>query len=138
MTRSLTLATILVGCSDSRMAPKTPMAISRQSARSGVAHGLSNALYEEAVYDDQGQSLASTFLDYPLPTAREMPRVELFHLTTPSPINPLGVKGAGEAGTLPVPAAVANAVEDALRRFGTRVNRLPLSPARISDLIHGA
>ena len=104
----------------------------------GVAHGLSNALYEEAMYDDQGQNLASSFLDYPLPSAREMPRVEMFHLTTPSPINPLGVKGAGEAGTLPVPAAVANAVEDALRPFGARVNRLPLNPARISDLIHDA
>jgi carbon-monoxide dehydrogenase large subunit len=104
----------------------------------GVAHGLSNALYEEAIFDEQGQSLASSFLDYPLPSAREMPRVEMFHLTTPSPINPLGVKGAGEAGTLPVPAAVANAVEDALRPFRARVTRLPLNPARISDLVHGA
>jgi carbon-monoxide dehydrogenase large subunit len=102
----------------------------------GVAHGLSNALYEEAFYDADGQALASSFLDYPLPSAREMPRLELFHLTTPSPINPLGVKGAGEAGTLPVPAAVANAIEDALRHFGVRVNRMPLNPARISDLVH--
>src|SRR6185369_16729465 len=101
----------------------------------GVAHGLSNALYEEAMYDAQGQSLASSFLDYPLPSAREMPRIEMFHLTTPSPINPLGVEGAGEAGTLT--AAVAGAVEDALRPFGVRVNRMPLNPARISDLIHG-
>jgi carbon-monoxide dehydrogenase large subunit len=104
----------------------------------GVAHGLSNALYEEALYDEQGQCLASSFLDYPLPSAREMPRVEMFHLTTPSPLNPLGVKGAGEAGTLPVTAAVAGAVEDALRPFGVRVNRMPLNPARISDLIHEA
>ena len=103
----------------------------------GVAHGLSNALYEEAIYDEQGQNLASTFLDYPLPTAREMPRIEMFHLTTPSPINPLGVKGAGEAGTLPVPAAVANAVEDALRPFGARVTRMPLNPVRIRALVHG-
>jgi carbon-monoxide dehydrogenase large subunit len=103
----------------------------------GVAHGLSNALYEEAVFDAEGQSLASSFLDYPLPSAREMPRLEMFHMTTPSPINPLGVKGAGEAGTLPVPAAVANAVEDALRPLGARVTRMPLNPARISDLVHG-
>ena len=103
----------------------------------GVAHGLSNALYEEAVYDDRGQALASSFLDYVLPSAREMPRIEIFHLTTPSPLNPLGVKGAGEAGTLPVPAAVANAVEDALRPFGVRVNSMPLNPARISDLVRG-
>jgi aerobic carbon-monoxide dehydrogenase large subunit len=104
----------------------------------GVAHGLSNALYEEAIYDEQGQNLATSFLDYPIPTAREMPRIEMFHLTTPSPINPLGVKGAGEAGTLPVTAAVAGAVEDALRPFGVRVNRMPLNPARVSDLIRGA
>jgi aerobic carbon-monoxide dehydrogenase large subunit len=81
--------------------------------------------------------LATSFLDYPLPSAREMPRLEMFHLTTPSPINPLGVKGAGEAGTLPVPAAVANAIEDALRPLGARVTRMPLNPARISDLVHG-
>ena len=104
----------------------------------GVAHGLSNALYEEAVYDEQGQSLATSLLDYPLLTAREMPRVEMFHLTTPSRINPLGVKGAGEAGTIPVAAAVAGAVEDARRPFGVRVNRIPLNPARVSDLIRGA
>jgi hypothetical protein len=59
-----------------------------------------------------------------------MPRVEMFHLTTPSSINPLGVKGAGEAGTIPVTAAVAGAVEDALRPFGVRVTRMPLNPAR--------
>jgi carbon-monoxide dehydrogenase large subunit len=102
----------------------------------GVAHGLSNALYERAVYDASGQSLVTSFLDYPLPSAREMPRLEMFHLTTPSPINPLGVKGAGEAGTLPVPAAVANAIEDALRPFGARVTRMPLNAAGISDLVH--
>jgi CO/xanthine dehydrogenase Mo-binding subunit len=104
----------------------------------GVAHGLSNALYEGAVYNEQGQSLTTSFLDYPLPSAWEMPRLEIFHLTTPSPLNPLGVKGAGEAGTLPVPAAIANAVEDALRPFGVRVNRMPLNPARIRALVHGA
>jgi carbon-monoxide dehydrogenase large subunit len=104
----------------------------------GVAHGLSNALYEEAMNDEDGQPLATSFLDYPLPSAREMPRLDLFHLTTPSPINPLGVKGAGEAGTLPVPAAVANAVEDALRSLGVRINRMPLNPSRISDLVHAA
>jgi carbon-monoxide dehydrogenase large subunit len=104
----------------------------------GVAHGLSNALYEEAFHDDNGQSLVTSFMDYPLPSAREMPRVEMFHLTTPSPINPLGVKGAGEAGTLPVCAAVAGAVEDALRPLGIRVNRMPLGPARIGDLVREA
>jgi carbon-monoxide dehydrogenase large subunit len=71
-------------------------------------------------------------------TPGHISKIEMFHLTTPSPINPLGVKGAGEAGTLPVPAAVAGAVEDTLRPFEVRVNRMPLNPARISDLIHGA
>src|SRR5207237_8688924 len=103
----------------------------------GVAHGLSNALEEESIFNEQGQSLASSFLDYPLPSAREMPRLEIFHLTTPSPLNPLGVKGAGEAGTLPVPAAIANAVEDALRPLGARVTRMPLNPSRIRDLVRG-
>jgi carbon-monoxide dehydrogenase large subunit len=101
----------------------------------GVAHGLSNALYEEAIHDEAGQNLATSFLDYPIPTAREIPRIETFHLTTPSPINPLGAKGAGEAGTLPVLAAVAAGVEDALRPFGVRVTRMPLNPARIVELI---
>lgn len=104
----------------------------------GVVYGLSNALYEEASYDEQGQSLASSFLDHPLPTAREMPLVEMFHLTTPSPINLLDVKGAGEAGTIPVAAAVAGAVEGALRPFGVRVTHMPLNPTRISDLIRSA
>ena len=103
----------------------------------GVAHGLSNALYEEAVFDEAGQPLASSYLDYVLPSAREMPRVRVFHVESPSPLNPLGVKGAGEAGTLPVTAAVAAAVEDALRPFGVRINSVPLNPSRISDLVHG-
>jgi carbon-monoxide dehydrogenase large subunit len=103
----------------------------------GVAHGLSNALYEEAVFDESGQPLASSYLDYVLPSAREMPRVRIFHQESPSPLNPLGVKGAGEAGTLPVTAALAGAVEDALRPFNVRINRIPLNPSRISDLVHG-
>jgi len=103
----------------------------------GVAHGLSNALYEEAVFDEAGQPLASSYLDYALPSAREMPRVRVFHVESPSPLNPLGVKGAGEAGTLPVTAAVAGAVEDALRPFDVKINSVPLNPSRISDLVHG-
>ena len=102
-----------------------------------MAHGLSNALYEEAIFDEGGQPLASSYLDYVLPSAREMPRVRVFHIESPSPLNPLGVKGAGEAGTLPVTAAVAGAVEDALRPFNVRINSVPLNPSRISDLVHG-
>ncbi len=101
------------------------------------AHGIGNALYEEAAYDEDGQPLATSYLDYPLPTAMEVPRPELFHVVSPSPLNPLGVKGAGEGGLIPVPAAIANAVEDALRPFGGRVNRLPLTPARVLAAIQG-
>lgn len=67
-----------------------------------------------------------------------MPRPELFHIETPSPLNPLGVKGAGEGGLIPVPAAVANAVEDALRPFGARITRLPVTPSRVIDALRGA
>lgn len=101
------------------------------------AHGLGNALYEEAFYGEDGQPLATSYLDYALPTSMEVPRPELFHVVTPSPLNPLGVKGAGEGGLIPVPAAIANAVEDALRPFGTRINQLPLPPARVVAAIHG-
>jgi carbon-monoxide dehydrogenase large subunit len=103
----------------------------------GVAHGLSNALYEEAIYDEQGQPLATSYLDYTLPSAQEVPRMDVFHLVTPSPLNPLGVKGAGEAGTIGAPAAISGAVEDALRPFGVKVTRLPLNPSRILALIQG-
>lgn len=103
----------------------------------GVAHGVSNALYEEALYDDAGQPLATSYLDYVIPSAREVPRVEIVHLVTPSPLNPLGVKGAGEAGTIGAPAAIAGAIEDALRPFGVRVTSFPLNPSRIVEMIHG-
>jgi carbon-monoxide dehydrogenase large subunit len=97
----------------------------------GFAHGIGNALYEEPFYDDTGQPQSTSYLDYALPSAVEVPPVELVHLHTPSPLNPLGAKGAGEGGTIPVPAAIANAVEDALRSFGARITALPLSPAKV-------
>jgi carbon-monoxide dehydrogenase large subunit len=101
----------------------------------GVAHGLSNALYEESLYGDDGTPLTTSFLEYPIPSAREIPRIRLYSQETLSPLNPLGVKGAGEAGTLGVPAVVASAVEDALRPLGVRIERSPLSPGMLSDLI---
>ncbi|GAA3107697.1 xanthine dehydrogenase family protein molybdopterin-binding subunit [Pseudonocardia yunnanensis] len=97
----------------------------------GFAHGIGNALYEEPFYDETGQPQSTSYLDYALPSAVEVPPVELVHLHTPSPLNPLGAKGAGEGGTIPVPAAIANAVEDALRSFGARITELPLSPAKV-------
>jgi carbon-monoxide dehydrogenase large subunit len=104
----------------------------------GIAHGLSNALYEEALYEEDGTPLTVSYLDYPIPSAREMPWIKLYSQETPSPLNPLGVKGAGEAGTLCVPAVIAAAVEDALRPLGVQIRDCPLSPAAIGDLIHEA
>jgi carbon-monoxide dehydrogenase large subunit len=97
----------------------------------GFAHGIGNALYEEPFYDVTGQPQTTSYLDYALPLAVEVPPVVLVHQETPSPLNPLGAKGAGEGGTIPVPAAIANAVEDALRPFGARITALPLSPAKV-------
>lgn len=104
----------------------------------GVAHGLSNALYEESLYTDEGVPVTTSFLDYPIPSARELPRIRLYDQQTPSPLNPLGVKGAGEAGTLGVPAVIASAVEDALRPHGVRIDTCPLSPGLLGDLISDA
>jgi carbon-monoxide dehydrogenase large subunit len=97
----------------------------------GFAHGIGNALYEESFYDESGQPQTASYLDYSLPSAIEVPKVELVHQFTPSPLNPLGVKGAGEGGTIPVPATIANAVEDALRPFGARITSLPITPAKV-------
>jgi len=104
----------------------------------GVAHGIGNVLYEDVPCDAAGQPLAATFMDYLLPTAAEVPPVEVAHMETPSPMNPAGVKGAGEGGTIPALQAVAAAVEDALAPFGARVNRLPLNPERIRALVSPA
>lgn len=103
----------------------------------GYSLGVGNALYEEMLFDDDGQPLTTTYLDYPLPTAIEVPTPELFHLYTASPLNEIGVKGAGESGTIPVPAAVGNAIEDALRPFGARITRFPVTPARVLAAIRG-
>lgn len=101
------------------------------------AHGIGNALYEDALYGPDAQPLAVSYLDYALPTAMEVDRPELFHIESPSPLNPLGVKGAGEAGVIPVPAAIANAVEDALRPFGARITALPITPSRVLGALRG-
>ena len=104
----------------------------------GVAHGLSNALYEESVYSDDGIPLTTSYLDYPIPSAHEMPWLRMYSQETLSPLNPLGIKGAGEAGTLGVPATIIGAVEDALRPLGVRVNCSPVSAGYIADLISEA
>jgi len=104
----------------------------------GVAQGVGGALLEEMVYDEQGQLLTGTFMDYLVPTAMELPPIETVHLEFPSPRNPLGIKGIGEGGAISPPAAIANAVEDALRPFGVRVTRAPLGPSPVLGLIEAA
>jgi carbon-monoxide dehydrogenase large subunit len=104
----------------------------------GVAQGIGGGLLEEMVYDEQGQLLTGTLMDYLVPTAMELPPIETVHLEYPSPRNPLGVKGIGEGGAISPPAALANAVEDALAPFGVRVTRAPLGPSTVLDLIRAA
>jgi aerobic carbon-monoxide dehydrogenase large subunit len=99
----------------------------------GLTQGLGGALLEELVYDAGGQLLASSLLDYALPTARRVPMVEMRHLQIPTPLNPLGVKGLGEGGAVGAHAAVANAVADALLPLGIEVRTTPLSPARLAQ-----
>src|SRR6266508_2163522 len=101
----------------------------------GVAHGIGNAFYEQLVYDENGQLLNASFMDYLLPTATDVPPVETAHSETPSPLNPLGVKGVGEAGAIPTGAAFAQAVEDALAGSGLEITEIPLSPNRLFELI---
>lgn len=94
----------------------------------GLAQGIAAALYEELKYDQCGQLLNGSFMDYLLPSAADLPRFRLEHLVTPSPIIPGGMKGVGEAGVIAPPAAVVNAVEDALRPFGVKFTQTPLTP----------
>lgn len=97
----------------------------------GTAQGIGGALFEQLVYDDYGQLTTTTFMDYTLPTAMEIPHIELEHQETPSPFSPLGAKGVGESGITSPLGALCGAVEDALREFDVRIDRLPLSPERV-------
>ena len=101
----------------------------------GVMQGIGGALYEEVVYDDEGQLLTGSFMDYTLPTAAEAPEIHVTHVDVPSPSNPLGLKGVGEGGAIGPPAAVANAVEAALIDLGVVVRECPLTPARVLELL---
>jgi len=101
----------------------------------GVAHGIGNAFYEQLVWDENGQLLNASLMDYLLPTALDVPTVEMAHRETPSPLNPLGVKGVGEAGAIPTGAAFAQAVEDALDDPGLEILEIPLSPNRLFELM---
>jgi carbon-monoxide dehydrogenase large subunit len=104
----------------------------------GIAHGIGNALYEFMAYDDNAQPLTTTLADYLLVTATEMPPVTILHMESPTPLNPLGIKGVGEAGVIPIGAAIASAVENALAEFDVRIDRLPLSPVALLALLNAA
>jgi len=110
-----------------------PMVVEAQ-VQGGVAAGIGNAFYEQLVWDENAQLLNASFMDYLLPTALDVPAVEMAHTVTPSPLNPLGTKGVGEAGAIPTAAAFAQAVEDALPG-AVEILEMPLSPNRLFELL---
>src|SRR3989475_2445543 len=101
----------------------------------GFAQGLGGALYEELAYDVSGQPRTQTLLEYTMPSAEQVPPLKIANVVTPSPLNPLGVKGVGEGGALAPPAAIAAAVEDALSRFGARITSTPIRPESLLRLM---
>jgi carbon-monoxide dehydrogenase large subunit len=100
-----------------------------------IAHGIGATLYEWMLYDSNGQPLTTNYADYLLPTSDVVPRIEIHHMESPSPTNPLGVKGAAESGTIGAPAAIVSAIEDALKPFRVRITDLPITPARLLALM---
>jgi carbon-monoxide dehydrogenase large subunit len=101
----------------------------------GAAQGIGTALYEEMPFDEQGQPLATTLADYLLPGSTEVPSIRLDHIETPSPNTFFGQKGIGEGGAIAPPAAIANAVNDALAPLGVEITDSPLTPRRIAEAI---
>jgi CO/xanthine dehydrogenase Mo-binding subunit len=104
----------------------------------GVAHGIGNSFYEQLVFDNNGQLLNASFMDYLLPTANDVPTIKSDHIETPSPLNPLGSKGAGEAGAIPVGALFAQAIENALANYNVEILEIPLSPDRLFEIVTAA
>ena len=104
----------------------------------GIALGIGNTFFEKVHYDDDGQILTCTFMDYLMATTVDVPRVDIDYVNTPSPLNPLGAKGAGQGGTIPVPAVLSSAVEDALRATGIRLRQVPFSESDLRGLISTA
>ena len=113
-----------------------PMIVEGQ-IHGGIVQGLGQALYEEVIYDESGQVLTGTFMDYTMPKAHFFPRFELDNTVTPTPVNPMGVKGVGEAGTIGSTPAIVNAVIDALKPFGVRHIDMPLRPEKLWRLMNG-
>ena len=114
-----------------------PMIVEGQ-IQGGLAQGIGNALYEQSPYDDEGQPLASTFLDYLLPGFPEVPTARIGHIEIPSPFTRYGIKGMGEGSAIGTPAAVVNAINDALREIGVEINETPVTPDRILSAIEEA
>jgi carbon-monoxide dehydrogenase large subunit len=115
-----------------------PMIVEGQ-IHGGVSMGVGQSFYEQLIYDENGQLLNASFMDYLLPRSTDMPRqIEIAHLETPSPLNPMGSKGVGEAGAIPVPSAFAQAVEDALADYNVEILETPLSPNRLFELVQAA
>ena len=104
----------------------------------GTAHGIGNALFEWMGYDESAQPITTNFAEYLLVSAPEMPHIELGHMESPTPLNPLGVKGVGECGVVPAPAAIISAVENALSPFGVHIDQVPLRPPEIVEKIQRA
>lgn len=115
-----------------------PMIVEGQ-IHGGMSLGIGNSFYEKLAYDENGQLLNASFMDYLLPRSTDMPpQIEIGHLETPSPLNPMGSKGVGEAGAIPVPAAFAQAVEDALVDYNVEILETPLSPNRLFEILEAA
>jgi carbon-monoxide dehydrogenase large subunit len=114
-----------------------PMIVEGQ-IHGGVAQGVGGALFEEMAYDEDGQLLSGTLMDYVVPRADDLPWIDCVHLEYPSPRNPLGAKGLGEGGAISPPAAIANAIDDALAPLGVRLTATPALPARVRELIERA
>ena len=111
-----------------------PMIVTGQ-VQGGVAHGIGNAMFEWMGYDDDANPVTTNFGEYLLPSAPETPNFDIAFLESPSPLNPLGVKGAGEGSTVPAAASVISAIEDALSPYDTKISEAPITPARLVDLI---
>ncbi len=114
-----------------------PMLVEGQ-IHGALTQGLAQALWEEALYDENGNPLSASLMDYMVPTAEEVPEFEVDHVVTPSPENSLGAKGAGETGTVGAPPAVVNAVLDALSPRGVTALDMPLTPERVWNAIKEA
>ena len=104
----------------------------------GIAHGISNALFEWMGFDEDAQPITTTYADYLLVSAAEMPSVAIFHHESPSPLNELGVKGVGESGVIPTIAAITSAIEDALSPLGVAISQAPLTAGVLWNLIHSS